>query len=236
VSAPAVTTRGPDGEPSSAGSIWACAALCGPGSAALLEVIYGSHLFVTMLDAQAGTYRYHQLIKEVLRSELHARDPDRERSLLVTAAGYLAEAGQVGLAARHLLAAGESTAAFSLLSDRVVRDYTVNPTLGSALDLDDIQPDLFAGAPEILVPLAADLLFRGAFERGARTFALAQQAGIDPDRQPELAAKLAFLSAEYYGLVGQLGESLAHRDRVHQLASHTVGLDDWSAAADVVAM
>ena len=72
-----------------------------------------------------------------------------------TAAAYLADAGQVGLAARHLLAAGDPAAAFSLLSERVVRDFLVNPTIGSALDLDEIQPDLFAGAPEILVPLAA---------------------------------------------------------------------------------
>ena len=214
----------------------ASTALCGPGSAALLEGVYRAHLFVTMVDAEAGTYRYHQLIKEVLRAELHARDPDRERQLEAAAADYLAEAGQVGPAARHLLAAGQPAAAFNLLSQRVVRDFSVNPTLGSALDLDDIQPDVFADAPEILVPLAAELLMRGAFERGARTFALAQQAGVDPDRQPDLAVKLAFLEAQYCGLVGQLDESLAHRHRAYRLATDTTGLGDWIVAVDVVAM
>ena len=57
----------------------ACTALCGQGSAVLLQLTYGAHLFVTVLDEEAGTYRYHQLIKEVLHAELHARDPARER-------------------------------------------------------------------------------------------------------------------------------------------------------------
>ena len=146
---------------------------------------------MTVLDEEAGTYRYHQLIKEVLQAELHARDPAREQQLHLTAATYLAESGRAGPAARHLLAAGDPAAAFHLLSERVVRDFFVNPTVGSALDLDEVQPDPFAGAPEILVPLAVELLMRGAFERGSRAFTLAQDTGVDPGQQPELALRLA---------------------------------------------
>ena len=176
------------------------------------------------------------MIKEVLQAELHSRHPARERLLHTTAADYLAGSGQVGLAARHLLAAGDPTAAFHLLSERVVRDFLADPTLGSALDLAEVQPDLFAGAPEILVPLATELLVRGAFERGSRAFTLAQQADVDPGRQPDLAVKLAMVSSLYCAVTGQLDESLAHQDRARSLAARVDGLDEWLVGGDVLAM
>ena len=67
-------------------SVPACTALCGQGSAKMLELLYGTHMFVTIVDDEARTYRYHQLIKEVLQHELHARDPARERRLHEAAA------------------------------------------------------------------------------------------------------------------------------------------------------
>jgi ATP/maltotriose-dependent transcriptional regulator MalT len=140
----------------------------------MLEFLYGTHMFVAIVDDEARTYRYHHLIKEVLQTELHARDPVREKRLHEVAAQYLIEAGQTGPAARHLLAAGAHAAAFSLLNEGVVRDVLTNPTVGSALDLDEVRPEVFAGAPEFLLPLAAELLWRGAFERGSRAVALAR--------------------------------------------------------------
>ncbi|MGA8464684.1 MAG: AAA family ATPase, partial [Trebonia sp.] len=163
-------------------SVSACTALCGPGSAKMLELLYGTHMFVTIVDDQARTYRYHHLIREVLQSELRARYPAREKQLHEAAARYLIEAGQTGAAARHLLAAGERTAAVSLLNEGVVRDVLTNPAVSSALDLDEIRPELFADAPEFVVPLAAELLWRGAFERGSRAVAVARQCRIDPGR------------------------------------------------------
>ena len=103
-------------------SVAACTAVWGQGSAKMLEFLYGAHMFVAIVDEQAGTYRYHQLIREVLQTELHARDPVREKRLHEAAARYLIEAGQTGAAVRHLLAAGQQAAAFSLLSEGVVRD------------------------------------------------------------------------------------------------------------------
>ena len=217
-------------------SVPACTALCGPGSDALLRLTYRAHMFVTVVDSGSGTYRYHQLIKEVLQAELHSRHPARERLLHTAAADYLAGLGQVGLAARHLLDAGDPTAAFRLLSDRVIRDFLANPTVGSALDLAEVQPEVFAGAAEVLVPLATELLVRGAFERGSRAFALAQQAGVDSDRQPDLAVKLALVSSLYCGLIGQLDESLAHQDRARNLAIQVDGLGEWQVGQDMLTM
>ncbi|HTT88897.1 MAG TPA: LuxR C-terminal-related transcriptional regulator [Acidimicrobiales bacterium] len=213
-----------------------CNALRGEGSAALLELLYGSHLFLTLVDQLGPTYRYHHLIKQVLRAELHLRYPGRERQLHAAAAGYLRDTGEIGPAARHLLAAGEPAAAFNLLSERVVGHYYLNPKAGSAFDFDEAQPELFAGNPEILVPLATELFLRGAHDKGLRAFTLAQQANVDPDRQPDLAVKLAFANVLHYGATGQFDEVFAQRERARRLASRVAGVDEWLDGLDVVAM
>ena len=74
-------------------------AVCGPGSAKMLELMYGTHMFVAIVDHEARTYRYHQLIKEVLQAELHIRDPAGAKRLHHAAARYQIEAGQTGAAA-----------------------------------------------------------------------------------------------------------------------------------------
>ena len=217
-------------------SVPACTAVWGQGSAKMLEFLYRAHMFVTIVDEQAGTYRYHHLIKEVLQTELRERDPAREKRLHEAAAQYLIEGGQTGAAVRHLLAAGAQAAAFSLLSEGVVRDVLTNPTMGSALDLDEIRPELFAGTPEFLLPLAAELLWRGAFERGSRAVALAQQAHIDPGRQPELAVQLALVNMLHCTFVGRFDEALAHRERARPFEATAAGVSDWIVTLDTLAM
>ena len=214
----------------------ACTALCGPGSAKMLEFLYGTHMFVSFVDDEARTYRYHHLIKEVLQIELHARDPAREKRLHEAAAQYLIEAGRVGAGARHLLAAGERAAAVSQLSEGVVRDVLTNPTVGSALDLDEVRPELFADAPEFLVPLAAELLWRGAFERGSRALALARQCRIDSERQPGLAVRLALANMLHCTFIGQFEEALGHRERARQFEPNADGVGDWVVTLDTLAM
>jgi LuxR family transcriptional regulator, maltose regulon positive regulatory protein len=212
----------------------ACTALYGPRSAELLEHLYRSHLFVTMVDEWAPTYRYHQLVKEVLSAELHARDPARERALNEAIARHLAETGHVAPAVRHLLAAGQPAAATELLGEGVLRDFSTNPRHGSPLDLDDVNLDRFAGAPEFLVPLAVELLLRGAFERGSRALALAQQGHVDPERQPDLALKLALVRAVHCFFVGQSREALALVEEARNLNVVDDGLSEWLLALDEI--
>ena len=217
-------------------SVPACTALCGAGAAKMLEALYGAHMFVAIVDDEAGTYRYHHLIKDVLQTELRARDPAREKQLHQAAARYMIEAGQIGAAARHLLAAGDQAAAFSLLSEGVVRDVLTNPALSSALDVDDIRPELFAGAPEFLLPLAAELLWRGAFERGSQAVALARQCDIDSGKQPELAVRLALVNMLYCTFTGRFDEALAHREWARPSEATADGVSDWVVTLDTLAM
>jgi LuxR family maltose regulon positive regulatory protein len=217
-------------------SVPACTVLCGQGSAKMLDFLYGTHMFVAIVDEETRTYRYHHLIKEVLQTELRARDPARERRLHEVAARYLIEAGQTGAAVRHLLAAGDRNAAFSLLSEGVVRDVLTNPTVSSALDLDEIRPELFADAPEFLLPLAAELLWRGAFERGSRAVALAQQCPIDAGREPELAVRLELVNMLHCSFIGQFDEALAHRERARPSEAKADGVGEWIVTLDTLAM
>ncbi len=214
----------------------ACTALCGPGSGALLEHLYRSHMFVTIVDERALTYRYHHLIREVLRAELHARNPAGEKSSHVALAGYLADAGQVGAATRHLLAAGDPSAAFKLLDERQIRHFSSDPRTGSPLDLDEIDPEVFANRLEFLVPLATELLLRGAFERGSRAVVLAQQANADVVPPPGLALKLALANCLHSFGIGEMDEALAFIEEGRKLDVDPAGLVEWLAGLDIIAM
>jgi len=212
----------------------ACTALCGAKGGPLLERVHQANLFLVMVDEEARTYRYHHLVAEVLRSELHVRDPAREQRLHKLAAAYLADTERIGAAARHLLAAGEPTAAFRLLDDGVIRAFGTKRTSGTALDVDEVQPEDFAGAPEILVPLAAELLVQGAFERGSRALELARR--VDHGLQGALALKMAFLDVFHYYLTGRLDEALARWDRAPKPELLDAAGDDWALGTYTVVL
>jgi LuxR family maltose regulon positive regulatory protein len=213
-----------------------CSALVGAGSSAMLDQLSTAHMFISLVDEETRTYRYHHLIRDVLQAELHARDPGRERQLHARAAAYLVDAGEVGAAARHLIEAGDPTAAADLLSERLVRDFTANPALGSALDLDVAQPDRYTGVPEILLPLAAELLLRGAFDRGSRAFLLAREALSGDHGSPSAETKLAVVGSFYSFGIGELEEALRYRESIRPAELPESGLRDWVAGLDASAM
>ena len=58
----------------------ACTAVSGrQDAAALLRSIDSANLFLVALDDERTSFRYHHLVRQVLRAELRARDRDRER-------------------------------------------------------------------------------------------------------------------------------------------------------------
>jgi LuxR family maltose regulon positive regulatory protein len=111
-----------------------------------------------------------------------------------------------------------------------------NPTVGSSLDLDEIRPEAFAGAPEFLLPLAAELLWRGAFERGSRAVELSRKCRIDPGRRPELAVRLALVNMLHCTFIGEFDEALAHREWARPFDAKAEGAGDWVVTLDTLAM
>jgi LuxR family maltose regulon positive regulatory protein len=72
----------------------ACAAVAGRrDAAALLRRIDAANLFLVALDDERTTFRYHRLVRHVLRAELRARDRGREWLLHQRAAEWFESTG-----------------------------------------------------------------------------------------------------------------------------------------------
>ena len=114
-----------------------CAAVTGrQDAAALLRGINAAHLFLVALDDDGTSFRYHRLVRQVLRAELRARDRAREQKLQLRAAEWFEATGDARHAAHHFLAAQQADRALVLLQDRVVPDFLHAPAVSAPLALD----------------------------------------------------------------------------------------------------
>ena len=160
----------------------ACAAVTArQDAAALLRRIDAASLFLVALDDERTSFRYHHLVRRVLRAELRARDRDREQALQLRAAEWFERTGDTRRAARHFLAARQADRALDLIQDRVVTGFLHDPALPAALDLSTVDPSLLADAPDRLLGLAADLLLWG--DAGSRR-QVPRPAGARPAVDP----------------------------------------------------
>jgi LuxR family maltose regulon positive regulatory protein len=83
------------------------AALDGSGSAAELESLARSNLFVVTLDRNGEWYRYHYLFQELLRAELERAEPDLVPRLLGRAGEWCVANGQLEAAFGYAQQAGD---------------------------------------------------------------------------------------------------------------------------------
>jgi LuxR family transcriptional regulator, maltose regulon positive regulatory protein len=213
----------------------ACAAVTGrQDAAALLHSIGAADLFLVPLDDKHTTFRYHHLVRQVLRAELRARDRAREQKLQLRAAEWMESAGDTRRAARHFLAAQQPDQALALLQDRVVPDFLHDPVTPAPLDLSMIGTALLADAPDRLVGLAFDLLLSGDLAHGSQFLAMLERAQPPPAPESQLAARTAVLRSFHHAQIGQLdeavGQALAARAIQRQM---TLG-DDWEAAVPLI--
>jgi LuxR family maltose regulon positive regulatory protein len=187
----------------------ACAVVAGrPDAATLLRSIDAANLFLVALDDERTSFRYHQLVRQVLRAELRSRDPAREQALQLRAGEWFEATGEIRRATRHFLAARQADRALALLQDRVAADFMNNPALPAPLDVSKIDPTLLASAPDRLLGMAADLLISGEMVQGGKYLDLLER--VQPPIPPEsrLAAQLAVLRSNYCGQLGRLAEAI----------------------------
>ena len=213
----------------------ACAAVTGrPDAAALLRSIEAANLFIVALDDDRTSYRYHHLVQQVLRAELHATDPAREVALQLRAAEWLESAGDTRRATRHFLAARQVDRALALLQDRVVADFQHDPALPAPLDLTAIDPSLLAAAPDRLLALAADLLLWGDWVRCGEYLDLLErtQPEIPPDSR--LAARLAAVRAGHCMLTGEMEQAVRHALAARVIEQRTLREDEWDTGVPMV--
>jgi LuxR family maltose regulon positive regulatory protein len=123
------------------------------GSAARLEQLERSNLFVIPLDATGTWFRLHQLFAELLRERLRRRAPQRAPELLARAADWHLSHGDVPAAVLSRVRAGEAEGAGDLIA-RHHATFLNGSRLGATVDrwLDLLPPETVAGSP----PLALD--------------------------------------------------------------------------------
>ncbi len=209
-----------------------CVAVTGrQDAAALLRSIDAANLFLVALDDEQTTFRYHHLVRRVLRAELRVRDRVREQALQLRAAEWFESAGDTRRASRHFLAARQADRALALLQDHVVADFLRDPTLPAPLDLSMIDPSLLADAPDRLLALAGDLLMSGDTAHGGEYLELLGR--VQPPVPPEsrLAAQFAAMRSVHYALTGQLTETVAEALAARGILERTLLSDEWVAAA-----
>jgi LuxR family transcriptional regulator, maltose regulon positive regulatory protein len=86
------------------------------GSAALLDQLERSNLFLMPLDDRREWYRYHHLFAQLLRLELNQRDPELVAALHRRAAAWHRQDGNLDEAIGHASAAGEFAEAAALIA------------------------------------------------------------------------------------------------------------------------
>jgi LuxR family maltose regulon positive regulatory protein len=212
----------------------ACAAVTGRQAASMLRSIDAANLFLVALDDERTTFRYHHLVRQVLRAELRARDRDREQAAQLRAAGWYESTGDTRRAARHFLAAQQADRALAIMQDRVVTDFLHNQVLPATLDLSTVDPSLLADAPGRLLALAADLLTSGDTARGGEYLDLLERAQSPIPPESKLAARFATMRSFHYGLIGQLNEAVGAARTARAIQERAQLTDDWHAAVPLI--
>jgi LuxR family maltose regulon positive regulatory protein len=212
----------------------ACAAVTGSqDAAAMLRGIDVANLFLMPLDDERTSFRYHHLVRQVLRAELRTRDRGRERKLQLRAAEWFESTGETRRAARHFLAARQADRAFVLLQDQIVPDFLQDPVLPPALDLSTVDASLVMDAPDKLLALAADLLLWGDTARGGEYLDLLERTAPIP-ADSTFAARFAAIRSFHYGVSGQLDQALQAALTARAIQEGAQLTDGWNAAVPLV--
>ena len=213
----------------------ACAAVTGrPDATALLRSMDAASLFIAPLDDDRMSYRYHHLVRQVLRAELRARDRTRELALQLRAAEWLESIGDTRRATRHLLAAQQVDRALALLHDHVASDFLHDPAPPAALDLSLIDPALLVSAPDRLLGLAAHLLLWGDVVQGGQYLDQLERARPAPASDSRLAARLAAMQSLRHALAGDVRAALRHALAARSIEERALPGDEWNAVVPLV--
>jgi LuxR family maltose regulon positive regulatory protein len=201
---------------------------------ALLQAIDAAHLFLVALDEERTRFRYHHLVRQLLRAELRARDHGREQELQLRAAKWFEATGEIRRATRHLFAARQPDRALTLLQDRVIADYVRDPALPPPPDLSLVDPAVLVQAPDRFLALALDLGMSGDTARCGQYLDLLERAEppIPPDSR--LAARLAGTRAAHLMMIGQADQAVAKADAARAALERAQLADDWVAAIPIV--
>ncbi len=212
-----------------------CAAVTGrPDAAALLRAIGAAQLFLVALDDEQTSFRYHLLVRQLLRAELHARDPARELALELRAAEWFQATGDTRRAARHFLAARAADRALALLEDQVMPEFLADPAMPAPLDLSTIDASVLAEAPGRLLTVAADLLLSGDTGRGGQYLDLLERIQPPIPRESRLGARFVAFQSFRHALIGQADQAVNAALAARSVKDQMQLTDEWNVAAPMI--
>ena len=176
------------------------AVLDSSGSAAELESLARSSLFVVPLDSNGHWYRYHHLFRELLRAELERAEPDLVPRLLARAVAWSAANGQTEAAIGYAQEVGDVDQVSRLVEQCVLPAYesgrfaAVERWLGWLEAHGALERN---AAVAVLGALLAAIWGRPvAAERWADAAERATYDGVLPDGSPLVDSWLALLRAQ----------------------------------------
>ena len=192
-------------------------------SAAMLEGLYRSNVFVIPLDDDRRWYRYHHLFGELLAERLRAQFPSRVAELHKAAALWLKDSGDVGEAILHSIAAGELEDATDLVS----RNWSALAARGrfvTLLEWLDAFPDGYVESQARLsLPRVWAMGVLGRESEAQRSLADALRAGFDgplPDGSGTVEQAAAMVRSRFPW--GNVGELRAAADAVKAIRSSLI--------------
>jgi LuxR family maltose regulon positive regulatory protein len=202
-----------------------CAPLCDavlgePGSAAALDSLARSNLFLVPLDDRRRWFRFHHLFAQILRLELERREPGLVTELHRRAFAWHTESGTTDEAIHHAVAARAFPAAGQLIAETWVHYANAGRTT-SVLDwLERFPADVVDADARLLLVKAWVVALRGreADMRAlvARVHALGGlEQGPLPDGFASLEASLCLLLATFAW--GDVSAILEHGGRSEEL-------------------
>jgi LuxR family transcriptional regulator, maltose regulon positive regulatory protein len=212
-----------------------CTAVTGrKDAAAMLRAIGTAQLFLVALDDEQSRFRYHHLVRQLLRAELHARDQASEQRLQLRAAEWFQSAGDTRRAARHFLAARQADRALTLLEDRVLPDFLADPAMPAPLDLSMIDASVLTDAPDRLLTVAADLLLSGDTGRGGQYLDLLERVQPPIPRESRLEARFMAFQSFRHALIGQADQAVSAALAARSIMKEKQLSDAWNVAAPLI--
>ncbi|WP_157592304.1 LuxR C-terminal-related transcriptional regulator [Solirubrobacter soli] len=194
-----------------------CASLCeavtASGDAAfLLSEAFRSNLFVVALDDRGQWYRYHHLLRDLLRSELGRTEPDLVSELHARASAWHQREGDLDAAIVHGIASGQIDAASDLIARHWQKAWHVDPRTVSRW-LDELPAGTIEADPRLCLIRGWTSMFLGRLDEVEPMIRLSEAGdrGAFEDDLGSLATKGALLRACVAYLSGEVG-------RAHEMA------------------
>ena len=187
------------------------------GSARVLRELSRSKLPLDPLDHADGSYRYHPLFRQTLRSELHRREPELEPELHRRASAWYAEHERFEEAIGHSIEAGDLDRAGELIWVVAAPYLAEGNREGLRRWLDRFSDRKLADSPQLALAAAHLYLALGQGELGRHWSSIAQEAfdgaaTEDADLEADLLLLRATLPP---GGVEQMGRDATRAGQLH---------------------